>query len=92
MVCQIGATARSRGVNGIRFSEALVAEGEVLFAKACELDLEGIESKRAGAFYRSGTSRDWPTTWLSSGRGCDQSLPQLRLAASQGGSLRLTSG
>jgi hypothetical protein len=42
------------GVSGILFSEALVAEGEVVFAKACELGLEGIVSKRAGSLYRSG--------------------------------------
>jgi hypothetical protein len=30
------------GVNGILFSEALASEGAVVFAKACELDLEGI--------------------------------------------------
>jgi bifunctional non-homologous end joining protein LigD len=47
------------GVDGIQFSEALVAEGAVVFAKACELGLEGIVSKRAGSLYRSGRSRDW---------------------------------
>ena len=50
------------GVSGILFSEALVAEGELVFAKACELGLEGIVSKRAGSFYRSGTSRNWLKT------------------------------
>jgi bifunctional non-homologous end joining protein LigD len=35
------------GVGGIVFSEALAAEGVVVFAKACELGLEGIVSKRA---------------------------------------------
>ena len=44
------------------FSEALAAEGAVLFAKACELGLEGIVSKREGSFYRSGKSRNWPKT------------------------------
>jgi bifunctional non-homologous end joining protein LigD len=47
------------GVNGIPFNEAHVAEGAVVFAKACELGLEGIVSKRAGSFYRSGRSRNW---------------------------------
>ena len=37
-------------VGGILFSEALVAEGAVVFAKACELGLQGIVSKRAGSF------------------------------------------
>jgi ATP-dependent DNA ligase len=34
------------------FSEALTGEGE--FAKACEIGLEGIVSKRAGSRYWSG--------------------------------------
>jgi bifunctional non-homologous end joining protein LigD len=46
------------GVGGILLSEALAAEGAVVFAKACELGLEGIVSKRAGNFYRSGPSRN----------------------------------
>ncbi len=36
------------GVGNILFSDALVAEGALVFAKACELGLEGIVSKRAG--------------------------------------------
>jgi bifunctional non-homologous end joining protein LigD len=47
------------GVDGILFSEAFAVKGAVVFAKACELDLEGIVSKRAGSFYRSGRSRNW---------------------------------
>jgi ATP-dependent DNA ligase len=31
------------------FSEALTAEGAVVFAKACDLGLEGIVSKRLGS-------------------------------------------
>ena len=42
------------GVDGILFSEALAAEGAVVFAKVCELGLEGVVSKRAGSFYRVG--------------------------------------
>ena len=48
-----------RGVDGILFSEALSAEGALVFAKACKLGLEGIVSKRAGSRYRSGNSRQW---------------------------------
>jgi bifunctional non-homologous end joining protein LigD len=44
------------------FSEAIVAEGSVVFAKACELGLEGIVSKRTGSFYKSGKSRNWLKT------------------------------
>jgi len=47
------------GVGGILFSEALAAEGAVVFAKACELGLEGIVSKRSSSFYRCGRSRNW---------------------------------
>jgi bifunctional non-homologous end joining protein LigD len=47
------------GASGILFSEALAAEGAVVFAKACELGLEGIVSKREGSFYRNGRSRNW---------------------------------
>ena len=50
------------GVGGILFSESLAAEGAVVFAKACELGLEGIVSKRAGSFYKSGKSRNWLKT------------------------------
>jgi hypothetical protein len=31
----------------------------VVFDKACELGLEGIVSKRAGSFYKSGPSRSF---------------------------------
>ena len=47
------------GADGIRFSEALAAEGATVFAHACKLGLEGIVSKRAGSRYRSGPSRNW---------------------------------
>jgi len=51
-----------RRSDGILFSEALAAEGMVVFAKACELGLEGIVSKRAGSFYKSGKSPNWLKT------------------------------
>jgi bifunctional non-homologous end joining protein LigD len=47
------------GVDCVLFSDALVAEGAPVFAKACELGLEGIVSKRAGSRYSSGSSRQW---------------------------------
>jgi hypothetical protein len=37
------------GQDGIMFSEAIEAEGTLVFAKACELGLEGIASKRLGS-------------------------------------------
>jgi bifunctional non-homologous end joining protein LigD len=47
------------GADDIRFSEAIEAEGSLVFAKARELGLEGIVSKRAGSRYRNGPTRDW---------------------------------
>ena len=41
------------------FSEALEDDGALVFAKARELGLEGIVSKRLSAPYRSGRSGDW---------------------------------
>ena len=52
-------TPSSHGVDNILFSEALSAEGALVFAKACKLGLEGIVSKRAGSRYRTGNSRQW---------------------------------
>ena len=49
-------------VDGILFSEAFAVEGAVVFAKACELGLEGIVSKREGSFYKSGRSGNWLKT------------------------------
>jgi bifunctional non-homologous end joining protein LigD len=50
------------GDSGMLFSEALTADGAVVFAKACELGLEGIVSKRVGSFYKNGPSRNWLKT------------------------------
>ena len=47
------------GVDNVLFSEAVAAEGAIVFHKACEMGLEGIVSKRAGSRYRSGNSRQW---------------------------------
>src|SRR5271165_4205970 len=47
------------GGDNIVFSEAIAAEGALVFAKACELGLEGIVSKRAGSRYWSGRTRQW---------------------------------
>ena len=61
----------------ILFSEAFHAEGALVFAKACEMGLEGIVSKRAGSRYIAGTSRtwlkpaqDWPARAATPSRGC----------------------
>ena len=47
---------------GIVFNEVLAEEGAVVFTKAAMLGLEGIVSKRAGSFYRSGPRRNWLKT------------------------------
>lgn len=50
------------GADGLLFSEAITAKGAAVFAKACELGLEGIVSKRADSLYKSGPSRNWLKT------------------------------
>jgi bifunctional non-homologous end joining protein LigD len=47
------------GIDGLTFSEALDADGAVVFAHACKLGLEGIISKRLGGLYASGRCRNW---------------------------------
>jgi bifunctional non-homologous end joining protein LigD len=51
-----------RRTDGIMFNEGLAEEGAVVFAKACELGLEGIMSKRRGSLYKRGPSRNWLKT------------------------------
>jgi hypothetical protein len=66
------------GVDGILFSEAFAPDGAIAFAKACELGLEGIVSKREGSFYKSGKSRNWlKTKRLVATHGLDARLPDL---------------
>jgi bifunctional non-homologous end joining protein LigD len=45
--------------DGMLFSEAIQAEGALVFAEACKMGLEGIVSKRAGSLYRSGNGPQW---------------------------------
>jgi bifunctional non-homologous end joining protein LigD len=49
-------------VDGVLFSEAIEAEGALVFAKACDRGLEGIVSKRSGSLYQSGRSQNWLKT------------------------------
>jgi ATP-dependent Clp protease ATP-binding subunit ClpA len=44
----------AEGVRGLTADEALAAESAVVFAKACELGLEGLVSKRQGGLYKTG--------------------------------------
>ncbi len=48
-----------KGTDAILFSEPIAAEGALVFAKACEMGLEGIMSKRVGSIYWSGRARNW---------------------------------
>jgi bifunctional non-homologous end joining protein LigD len=59
---RIRAASADRRGDRTLFSEALAGAGAVVFAKACELGLEGIVSKRKGSFYKSGRSRNWLKT------------------------------
>jgi bifunctional non-homologous end joining protein LigD len=43
----------------IRYCLDVLGQGDRLLAKACELGVEGIVSKRADGLYRPGRSRDW---------------------------------
>ncbi len=47
---------------GVLFSEAISAEGDVVFDAACRMGLEGIISKRLGSPYQSGRTRFWLKT------------------------------
>ena len=44
------------------FKFRLAAASAVVFAKACELDLDGVVSKVEGGFYKSARSRNWLKT------------------------------
>jgi bifunctional non-homologous end joining protein LigD len=46
-------------VAGIDAITAIDDEGAIVFAKACEMGLEGIVSKRLGGVYSSGPCRNW---------------------------------
>ncbi len=43
----------------ILFSDSFEAEGAAIFARACEMGIEGIVSKRKGSRYRSERTNDW---------------------------------
>ena len=47
------------GVEGLHYVAHLRTHGEALFAKAVELDLEGIVAKRADSPYRAGRQPTW---------------------------------
>jgi bifunctional non-homologous end joining protein LigD len=44
---------------GLQFNAHLTHPGDIVFAHACKMGIEGIVSKRLGSAYRSGRSPDW---------------------------------
>ena len=44
---------------GVQFNAHLTHPGDIVFAHACKMGLEGIVSKRLGSRYRSGRTSDW---------------------------------
>jgi ATP-dependent DNA ligase len=48
--------------HGVLYNEHMEGDGAIIFRHACTLGCEGIVSKRANSFYRSGRSRDWIKT------------------------------
>ena len=50
--------AKGQRSDAILFSEAIAAEGELLFKRACEMGLEGIVPKRVGGAYWSSRCRN----------------------------------
>src|SRR6185369_13925642 len=44
---------------GVQLNQHLAHRGDVVFAHASRMGLEGIVSKRLGSRYRSGRSGDW---------------------------------
>ena len=48
-----------RGALIVHYVDHLEAHGEALFAKVCDLDLEGIVAKQADSTYRAGRRPEW---------------------------------
>jgi len=53
------ASLLARASGAIQLTEHLDDDGELVFAHACRLGLEGIVSKRIDAPYRSGPCKTW---------------------------------
>lgn len=50
---------KSKPGAALRFSDHVVGSGATMLAKACELGLEGVVSKRADASYTAGREKNW---------------------------------
>jgi ATP-dependent DNA ligase len=59
---------------GVQFNAHLTHRGDIVFAHACKMGLEGIVSKRLGSRYRSGRTGDWLKLLLF----CEARLPPSR--------------
>ena len=61
---RLAALLQNNGITDgpLRYSHHVSAQGEQVFAKACELNLEGVISKRADGVYKSGRSGEWLKT------------------------------
>jgi bifunctional non-homologous end joining protein LigD len=56
---ELGRLLRWSAQIGLQLNEHIAEPGDVVFAHACKMGLEGIVSKRLGSRYRSGRSKDW---------------------------------
>ncbi len=54
--------ARNKGQSVLRYSRHVEGDGPTFYEKACEKQLEGIISKKRGAHYIEGRSRNWLKT------------------------------
>jgi ATP-dependent DNA ligase len=57
--------------DGIQYVEHTEGDGAKMFDAVCKLGLEGMVSKRAGSFYRSGPSKMWIKVKNPEGTGGD---------------------
>ncbi|MGJ5818841.1 DNA ligase D [Paludibaculum fermentans] len=90
---------KSKPGGALRYSEHLESDGRQVYAKACDLGLEGIISKRVDAPYVAGRQQSWLKvkctlrqefiiTGYSAARSGERALGALYLAYKQGSGLR----
>ena len=54
--------AKAGPLDGLRFSDHVAGSGATMMEQACDMELEGVVSKRADSPYRSRRTRDWLKT------------------------------
>jgi bifunctional non-homologous end joining protein LigD len=90
---------QSKQNSALHYSEHIVGQGAKMFAKACEMGLEGIVSKQAGAPYTAGRQKGWLKTkcaqrqefiilGFSAARSGERALGALYLGYRKDGALR----